>query len=75
MKLEPVAIANSLVTLIESAIALAIGFGLAWTTEQVGLVMVVVVAVGNLIKTLWARGQVTPVADPRDAQGKALKTA
>lgn len=31
-----------------------------------------VVAIGNLIKTIWARGQVTPAALPRDNQGRAL---
>jgi len=72
MTLEPVAVINATITIIEAAIALAVGFGLDWTAEQVGLVMAVVVALGNLIKTIWARGQVTPVALPRDDEGRAL---
>ena len=63
--LEPLAVMNATITIIEAAIALAVGFGLDWSAEQVGLVMAVVVALGNLIKTIWARGQVTPVAAPR----------
>jgi hypothetical protein len=73
--LEPVAVINGTITILEAAIALAVGFGLDWSAEQVGLVMAVVVAVGNLIKTIWARGQVTPVAAPRDNQGRELMAA
>jgi hypothetical protein len=69
---EPVAIVNGFTTIVESSIALAVGFGLDWDAKQVGLVMAVVVAVGNLVKTLWARGQVTPVTDPRDNKGTPL---
>jgi hypothetical protein len=72
MTLEPVAVVNASVAIIEAAIAIAVGFGLSWTAEQVGLLMVGVVAIGNLIKTIWARGQVTPVALPRDNEGRAL---
>jgi hypothetical protein len=35
-------------------------------------VAVVNATVATLIKTLWARGQVTPVAAPRDNQGRRL---
>jgi hypothetical protein len=70
--LEPVAVVNATVAIVEAAIALAVGFGLDWTPEQVALVMAVVVAVSALVKTLWARGQVTPVAAPRDNRGRRL---
>ncbi len=73
MTREPVAIANGMVGLIEAALALAVGFGAALSKEQVGLLMAVVVAVGNLVKTLWARGQVTPIADPRGSEGQPLQ--
>ena len=53
--LEPIALINGTVTLIEAAVAMAVGFGLSWSPEQVALVMAVVVASGNLGKTLWAR--------------------
>jgi len=70
--LEPVAVVNATVAIVEAAIALAVGFGLHWTPEQVALVMAVVVALAALVKTLWARGQVTPVAAPRDNEGHNL---
>jgi hypothetical protein len=70
--LEPVAVVNATVAIVEAAIALAVGFGLDWTAEQVALVMAVVVAVAALVKTLWARGQVTPVLAPRDNEGRVL---
>ena len=72
MTLEPVAAVNATVAILEAAIALAVGFGLDWTPEQVALVMAVVVALAALVNTLWARGQVTPVASPRDNQGNRL---
>ena len=72
MTLEPLAVVNTAVAIVEAAIALAVGFGLAWTPEQVALVMAVVVALSALVKTLWARGQVTPVAAPRDNEGRSL---
>ena len=75
MTLEPVAVVNATVAIVEAAIALAVGFGLDWTAEQVALVMAVVVAVSALVKTLWARGQVTPVAAPRDNEGRILVPA
>ena len=71
--LEPVAVINSLVTLVEAAIALAVGFGLKWTAEQVSLVMALVVATTNLLKTMWARSQVTPVANPRNSANKRFQ--
>ena len=64
MTLRPVALVNAGVALVEAAIALAVGFGLDWTAEQVALVMAVVVAVAALVKTLWDRGQVTAAASP-----------
>lgn len=70
--LEPVAVINGLITIVEAAIALGVGFGLKWTPQQVGLVMALVVAVANLAKTLWARTQVTPIANPRDAAHRPL---
>ncbi len=72
MTLEPLAVVNTAVAIVEAAIALAVGFGLDWTPEQVALVMAVVVALAALVKTLWARGQVTPVAAPRDNEGRSL---
>jgi len=72
MKREPVAIINAIISLIEAGIAVAVGFGLDWTGEQVALVMAAVIALGNVIKTILVRDQVTPLADPRNAQGVRL---
>jgi len=72
MSAEPVAVVNSSVTVIEASLALAVGFGMTLDAKQVALIMAVVVAIANLIKTLWARGQVTPVASPRNNDGKEL---
>jgi hypothetical protein len=66
MKGEPVAVINGATAIIEASIALAVGFGLDWDAKQVSLVMATVMAVGNLSKTLWSRGKVTPVKQPRD---------
>ena len=35
-------------------------------SKEVALVMAVVVALGNVVTTRWARGQVTPVSTPRN---------
>ena len=72
MKREPVAIINAIIALIEAGIAVAVGFGLDWSGEQVALVMAAVVALGTVIKTILVREQVTPLADPRNAQGVRL---
>jgi hypothetical protein len=72
---EPVAVINGLTAMIEAAIAVAVGFGLNWTSEQVGLVMAVVVAGGNVLNTLWARAKVTPTVSPRDAHNRSLVRA
>jgi hypothetical protein len=75
MASEPIAVVNSTVTLVEAAISLAVGFhmaGLNLDAKELALVMAVVVAIGNMVKTLWSRGQVTPVADPKNDQGERL---
>jgi len=75
MRLEPVAVINGTIAIVEAAIALAVSFGLNWNGEQVGLVMAAVIAIGNLLKTIWARGKVTPVAAPRDNEGRVLSAS
>lgn len=74
-QLEPIAVINTGVALCEVLIALALGFGVPLTKEQTGAVMAVVVAIGNLIKVIWARNQVTPVANPRNNEGQPLVPA
>ena len=72
MTREPVAVVNGVTALVEASISFAVAFGLKWGPEQVGATMAVVVAVGNLTKTWWARSQVTPVDDPRSNDGRRL---
>ena len=61
MKKEPVVIINSVIGIVEAGIALAVGFGLDWTPEQVGMFMAFVIAVSNTAKTLAVRSRVSPV--------------
>jgi hypothetical protein len=35
--------------------------------------MALVISVGNLAKTMWTRGQVTPIANPRIQEGEITK--
>lgn len=72
MTREPVAVVNGTTAFVEAMISFAVAFGLKWSPEQVGATMAVVVAVGNLSKTWWARSQVTPVDDPRSNDGRRL---
>lgn len=69
---EPVAIINAIITVVQAIIGAVVLFGVDWTPEQVAGVLAVVVAVGEALKTLWARSQVTPVSNPRDNMGRPL---
>jgi hypothetical protein len=62
---EPVLVIGLLVTMVETAIALGVSFGLGFTPDQVGTIMAFVIATGNLMATLISRSQVTPVSNPR----------
>lgn len=73
MKREPVFIINAFIAFVEAVIALAIGFGWDLEDHLVALLMAVIIAVGNIVKTLWSRNQVTPVSDPRNNEGHQLK--
>jgi hypothetical protein len=72
MKREPLAIVNAIIVVIEAGLALLVAFGLDLTPGQVGAIMAFVVAVGGLISTLILRPRLTPVADPRDKEGRRL---
>lgn len=72
MRTEPVAVINGLIAVVEAAIALAVAFGLDWTSAQIGLVMAFVITIGNVAKIVWVRGQVTPVSNPYDSEGHRL---
>lgn len=69
-QLEPVAVINGTVALIEAIIALAISFGLGLTAQQVVLIMTVVITAGNLAQTLLVRSRVTPIVNPHKDEGE-----
>lgn len=74
MKREPIAIINAIVTAIQALIPLLIAFGITEITkEQSGAITSAVVAWGGLVGTFLGRNLVTPVADPKDSQGRSLK--
>lgn len=72
-KREPVVVANTVAGAISALIVAAVALGvLPWSAEQQAAVMAAVIGFINVIAAVWARGQVTPLADPRDASGEEL---
>ena len=69
---EPLAIRGAVILLAQMAITLAVSFGLGWSANQIAGVMGFVSAAGTFVVVLWTRGKVTPVDDPRDADGRPL---
>lgn len=73
MKREPIAIINAIVTAIQVLISLLLAFGIAeFSKEQTASVTSAVIAWGGLLGTFLGRNLVTPVADPKDNDGKPL---
>lgn len=73
MTREPVVIANAIAALVSALIVAAVALGwIQWDETQQAAVMAVVVATVNVVAGLWARSQVTPIADPRAADGTPL---
>lgn len=73
MTREPVIIANSIAALVSALIVAAVALGyLDWDETQQAAVMAVVVAAVNVVAGIWARGQVTPLRQPRDVDGQPL---
>src|SRR5262245_6163095 len=78
---EPVTIVSSVIngfkTLVLAVIALALAFGwVDWTNEQNAAVLGVIAAafvIISSIATAYLRQKVTPLAQPRDEHGSALK--
>lgn len=62
MTKEPVAYIAGIVALIELIIPVALVFGwINWSTEQVGMVMALVIGVGTIAGGWIARSKVSPV--------------
>ena len=74
MKREPIALISSVVTLVQASIPLLLAFGIIQLTkEQTGAITSAVVAWGGLLGTVLGRNLVTPVADPKNNEGRPLK--
>jgi VIT1/CCC1 family predicted Fe2+/Mn2+ transporter len=62
IKEEPVRFWAAIMGLVAAVIALLIGFDIvSWSSEQVGLIIGVLTAVGVLFQFFFVRNQVTPV--------------
>lgn len=70
---EPLAIRAAVVAAVSSIVSLLVAFGVGWTPDQTAAIMAAVNALSIAIVVVWSRGTVTPVADPRDADGTPLK--
>lgn len=73
MKREPISIINAIATAIQASIPLLLAFGIAKITkEQSAAIASAIIAWGGLLATFLGRNLVTPVADPRDGDGRSL---
>ena len=75
MDREPLITRASLVALITAVIAVAVAFGLPLTPDQQKALIALAGVLSPIAAAVWARGQVTPVADPRDGDGNPLRKA
>ena len=72
IKERPVVFWGSITTLASATIGLLAAFeAIMWTTAQMGQVMVVLAAVGQMFVFL-IQGQVTPTQNPKDDGGNPL---
>ena len=69
---EPLMIRAAVVAAVAALINLAVAFGWNLTVDQVGALNAAVGLVATAVMVVWSRGTVTPVADPRDADGAPL---
>ena len=75
MNREPLLTKASWVALVTAVIAVAVAFGLPLTDEQQKALIALAGVLAPVAAAVWARGQVTPVADPRDDDGQPLTPA
>lgn len=71
---EPV-LAAAAVPVVTAVLGLGVAFGVRMTDAQQSAVLAVAAAVAAAavaVGNWWARRQVTPLADPRDSQGRPL---
>jgi len=72
MSREPLAIRAAVVAAVAALINVAVAFGWNASVEQLAAVNGAVGVVSALVVVLWSRGKITPVDDPRDANGERL---
>ena len=73
MTREPLAIRAAVVAAVTALVHLTVIAGWwAISADVEGQVALVVDLVGTAALVVWTRGKVTPVADPRDADGRPL---
>jgi hypothetical protein len=73
MAREPIALINAAVAAIQASIPLLVAFGLVQLSrEQSGAITSAVAAWAGLVGTYVARSLVTPVANPKDNDGRSL---
>ena len=75
MNREPLLTKASWVSLVTAVIAVAVAFGLPLSDEQQKALIALAGVLAPVAAAVWARGQVTPVADPRDDDGQPLTPA
>lgn len=75
MSREPLAIRAAIVAAVSGAINVLVLFGVDLSVEQVTGLNTLVGLVGTMVVVVWSRGAVTPVADPKDANGQPLVAA
>lgn len=75
MNREPLLTRASWVALVTAVIAVAVAFGLPLSDEQQKSLIALAGVLAPVAAAVWARGQVTPVADPRDDDGQPLTPA
>lgn len=75
MNREPLLTKASWVALVTAVIAVAVAFGLPLSDEQQKALIALAGVLAPVAAAVWARGQVTPVADPRDDDGQPLRKA
>jgi hypothetical protein len=70
---EPVLITTALLAVVESALTLLMLFKVIDVTpEQATAILGFVAVVITLVNTLYVRGKVTPLADPKNNEGEPL---
>ena len=72
MKKEPLATKSVVVAAVTALIGVVVAFGLPLSTEQQAAILALTAVVAPIVLALFARKDVTPVADPKTDEGEPL---